>query len=127
MTNIQEVAQTNDFAKPKMREKVNHQYVRGGRRFTVDVSSNDVATALADIGITKRTVSRSNSNLNAIYEGEMRISTLPNMKIKRENVIKQNNERNQLSGPEFIVDSNTESKVIDITDNKVWISWTMWN
>lgn len=122
MSNIPEITQPSpDYIKPKLREPAeNQQNPRGGRRFTVDVSSSDVATALADIGITKRTMSRSNSNLNAIYEGEMKISTLPNMKIKRDNMLKQTNEKKELSGPEFIVNSNTETKVLDITDNKVW-------
>lgn len=120
MSNIPEITPAPDYVKPKLRELAeNHQNPRGGRRFTVDVSSSDVATAMAEIGITKRTMSRSNSNINAIYEGEMKISTLPNMKIKRDNALKHSNEKKELSGPEFVVDSNTETKVLDITDNKV--------
>lgn len=94
---------------------------RGGRRFTVDVSSKDVASALADIGIVKRAiVSRSHTNLNAISENEMKISTLPNMKIKKE-LPKESDEKRKLSGPEFIAHSQTHAKLIDITDSKV--SW----
>ncbi|KAG5673931.1 hypothetical protein PVAND_003932 [Polypedilum vanderplanki] len=87
---------------------------RGGRRFTVDVSSNDVATALADIGIKRSVVSRSHTHLNAISESEMKISTLPNMKIKKELPKK----KKELTGPEFIIHSQTHAKLIDITDSK---------
>lgn len=81
---------------------------RGGRRFTVDVNSNDVANALADIGVK----SRSSNNLNAIQEGDMKISTLPNMKLKGCEGATKN-------GPEFITNSSSRTKVIDLTSNKV--------
>jgi hypothetical protein len=82
---------------------------RGGRRFTVDVNSNDVANALADIGVK----SRSSNNLNAIQEGgDFKISTLPNMKLKSGEDLTRN-------GPEFIANSNSKAKAIDITNNKV--------
>jgi hypothetical protein len=100
------------YEKPKTRAAVVENR-RGGRRFTVDIASNDVATALADIGIK----SRSNTHLNAIYESEMKISTLPNMKLKKE-AAKSDGE-NQLMGPEFIINANSIANVIDITDNKV--------
>jgi hypothetical protein len=90
---------------------------RGGRRFTVDVSSNEVAIALADIGIKRAAVvSRSHTNLTVISENEMKISTLPNMKRKKELPIESSRE---LSGPEFIVQSQSHAKLIDITDSKV--------
>lgn len=108
-------------AKMRTLSAVDENRARGGRRFTVDVSSNDVATALADIGIKRAAVmSRSNTHLNAIYEDEMRISTLPNMKLKKE-LPKGDvaHEKRELSGPEFIENSSTQAKVLDITDNKV--------
>lgn len=83
---------------------------RGGRRFTVDVNSNDVANALADIGVK----SRSSNNLNAIYENEMKISTLPNMKLKE-----RGDEEVVGNGPEFIFNANSTVRVRDITNNKV--------
>lgn len=83
---------------------------RGGRRFTVDVNSNDVANALADIGVK----SRSSNNLNAIYENDMKISTLPNMKLKERGV-----EEVVGNGPEFINNANSNVRVVDITNNKV--------
>jgi hypothetical protein len=99
----------------KMRAEENRG-ARGGRRFTVDVSSNDVAVALADIGIKKSTaVSRSHTHLNAISESEMKISTLPNMKIKKE---LPREDKRELSGPEFVV-QQTHAKLVDITDSKV--------
>lgn len=83
---------------------------RGGRRFTVDVNSNDVANALADIGVK----SRSSNNLNAIYENEMKISTLPNMKLKE-----RGDEQVIGHGPEFINNANSSTRCLDITNNKV--------
>lgn len=107
-----------DYEKPKLRvaSEAAIEARRGGRRFTVDVASNDVATALADIGIK----SRSNTHLNAIYESDMKISTLPNMKLRKE-VAREcnNNDKRELLGPEFIINSNTIANVIDLTDHKV--------
>lgn len=91
----------------------NKRETRGGRRFTVDVNSNDVASALADIGIK----SRSSNNLNAIYEGDLKVSTLPNMKIKRET--REEDEIEVRNGPEFIMNSGLSEKKVDITNNKV--------
>jgi len=69
----------------KVKRRVDAENIRqkrvGGRRFTVtDVASNDIKTALADLGIKK--FFRSSSELHHSLEDEMKLRTLPNMKRK---------------------------------------------
>lgn len=100
--------------RPKPRSEIeNRRETRGGRRFTVDVNSNDVASALADIGVK----SRSSNNLNAIFEGDLKVSTLPNMKIKKE--VREEDSMDFRNGPEFIVNSGSSIRAVDLTNNKV--------
>ena len=85
----------------------------GGRRFTVDVTSADVEIALTDIG-QQKSLSRSVNALNK-PNYEMKVKSLPNKKL----TIKEEDESEQPKGPEFIVNSVSEVKILDITGNKV--------
>lgn len=86
----------------------------GGRRFTVDVTSTDVETALADIG-QQKSLSSSVSALNKLRSNEMKLKNLPNKKL----TISEEDENEQPKGPEFIANSVSEVKTVDITDAKV--------
>lgn len=92
----------------------------GGRRFTVDVTSTEVETALADIG-KQKSLSRSVSSLNKPSHNEMKLNGLSNKKL----TITEEDESEQPKGPEFIVNSVSETKTIDISDNKV--RYSNWN
>lgn len=90
----------------------------GGRRFTVDVTANDVETALSDVG-QQRKISRSSSTLNKHYD-EIKIRTLPKQAKKQS--IMEEDENEVPKGPEFIVNSTVDAISIDIGDNKVKFS-----
>lgn len=104
---------------PKVKLRVNADNFRqrrvGGRRFTVDVSSTDVDTALADVGL-HRQLSRSISTLNKPLYDEMKLKAQP--QLKKESIMEED-ESERPKGPEFIVNSVSEIKVLDISDNKV--------
>lgn len=104
---------------PKVKLRVNADNFRqrrvGGRRFTVDVSSTDVDTALADVGL-HRQLSRSISTLNKPLYDEMKLKAQPHL--KKESIMEED-ENERPKGPEFIVNSVSEIKLLDISDNKV--------
>lgn len=95
----------------------------GGRRFTVDVTTNDVEIALADVG-QQKSLSRSVSALNK-PNYEAKLKSLSNKKL----TIKEEDENESPKGPEFIVNSVSEIKTMDISNNKVrpgaWIGFEM--
>jgi hypothetical protein len=105
---------------PKVKLRANAENFRqrrvGGRRFTVDVASADVENALADIGPQKK-LSRSISTLNKQNFDDLKVRTLP--KVMKKESIMEEDEIEGPKGPEFIVNSHSESKVLDISDNKV--------
>lgn len=107
---------------PKVKYRTNAENFRqrrvGGRRYTVDVTSTDVETALADIGHTKQ-ISRSISALNKPNYDDMKVKFFAN---KKESIMEED-ESEKPKGPEFIVNSNSEVKSLDISDNKVrkWV------
>lgn len=107
---------------PKVKYRANAETFRqrrvGGRRFTVDVASADVDTALADI-VHQKPLSRSISTLNRPNYEELKLKSLPRH-AKKESIIEED-ESERPKGPEFIVNSITEIKTIDISDNKVSI------
>lgn len=84
----------------------------GGRRFTVDIASTEVDSALADIGQQKQ-LSRSISALNKPTHDDLKL-----VKRKKEAIIEED-ESERPKGPEFIVNSMSEIKTIDISDGKV--------
>lgn len=104
---------------PKVKYRTNAEQFRqkrvGGRRFTVDVTSNEVETALVDV-VHQKKVSRSISTLNKpIFGGEINLRQVP--KPMKSRTIMEEDERPK--GPEFIVNSTAETMNIDISDNKV--------
>lgn len=95
------------------------------RRFTVDIASNDYLQALltstAHTKINVKSVSKSISDLNNCPDGnknsldsEIKLNTLPNIKIRPLDVPVI-----RAKGPEFIVQSELEPLVVDISDAKV--------
>lgn len=90
----------------------------GGRRFTVDVTSNDVETALSDVGQQKK-ISRSISTLNKPVYDEIKIRTLTLPKQAKKQPIIEEDENEGPKGPEFIVNSTADVMTVDIGDNKV--------
>ncbi|CRK95274.1 CLUMA_CG008699, isoform A [Clunio marinus] len=106
---------------PKIKYRSNAEVFRqrrvGGRRFTVDITSSEVDTALADVG-QQKPLSRSISNLNKPKYDEMNFKTLPNMKLAKKESIIEEDESDRPKGPEFIVNSTAEIKTIDISDMK---------
>lgn len=107
---------------PKVKLRANPENFRqrrvGGRRYTVDVTSTDVDIALADIGQHKQ-LSRSISTLNKPFHDEMKLKTLPNLRFGKKESIIEEDESDRPKGPEFIVNSNSEIKTLDISDSKV--------
>lgn len=103
---------------PTVKFRVNAENFRqrrvGGRRFTVDVTSTDVETALAEVGVPRK-LSRSISTLNKPLYDEMKLQA-PHM--KKESIMEED-ENERPKGPEFIVNSMSEIKTLDISDNKV--------
>lgn len=104
---------------PKVKLRVDAENFRqrrvGGRRFTVDVTSTDVETALAEVGL-HRQLSRSISTLNRPLNDEMKLKVKPHA--KKESIMEED-ENERPKGPEFIINSMSEIKTIDISDNKV--------
>lgn len=107
---------------PKVKYRANAENFRqrrvGGRRFTVDVASSDVETALADMGLQKP-LSRSISTLNKPIYDDLKLRTLPNLKHSQKESIMEEDEVEKPKGPEFIVNSVSEIKTLDISDLKV--------
>lgn len=107
---------------PKVKYRTNAENFRqrrvGGRRFTVDVTSTDVESALADIGHQKK-LSRSISTLNKPAIDDLKFSVAPRH-MKKESIMEED-ETEKPKGPEFIVNSNSEIKTLDISDSKVKI------
>jgi hypothetical protein len=105
---------------PKVKLRTNAENFRqrrvGGRRYTVDVTSADVDTALADVAVRK-SLSRSSSTLNKPIHDDMKVRTLPKFSTKES--IMEEDESEKPKGPEFIVNSTREIKTIDISDSKV--------
>lgn len=115
---------TQILAPPPMEAKVkrkmdNYRQKRvGGRRYTVDVSANDISNALTQHE-KRKIISKSSNHLNAVMEGdEMKLRTLPNMKLTKKITVDDDDEE-RAQGPEFIVNATTEPKMIDISDSKV--------
>lgn len=90
----------------------------GGRRFTVDIASTDIEIALGDM-VQQKHLSRSISTLNRLSYDDMKLKTLPNMKLGTKQSIMEEDEGERPKGPEFIINSNSEIKTLDISDNKV--------
>lgn len=107
---------------PKVKFRQNPENIRqrrvGGRRFTVDISTTDVDCALADI-VQQKQLSRSISALNKPIHDDMNMKTLPFMKQTKKEPIIEEDESERPKGPEFIVNSVSEIKTIDISENKV--------
>lgn len=105
---------------PKVKLRVNAEHFRqrrvGGRRFTVDVAATDVDMAFGDVGL-HRQLSRSISALNRPVAGDFHAKLVPRGN-QKESIIEED-ESERPKGPEFIVNSIAEVKVIDICDNKV--------
>lgn len=105
---------------PKVKLRANAENFRqrrvGGRRFTVDVAATDVDLAINDVGL-HRQLSRSISALNRPTTGDFHSKVVPRCN-QKESIIEED-ESERPKGPEFIVNSIAEVKVIDICDNKV--------
>lgn len=108
---------------PKVKLRANAENFRqrrvGGRRFTVDVAATDVDMALSDVG-SHRKISRSISALNRPVTGDFNAKSLPRVTQLDKDPIIEEDEGERPKGPEFILNSVSEVKVIDISDNKVW-------
>lgn len=104
---------------PKIKYRTNAENFRqrrvGGRRFTVDVTSTDVDAALTDIAQHKQ-LSRSISTLSKPLFDDVK---LPSMIFTKKESIMEEDEGERPKGPEFIVNSNSDIKTLDISDNKV--------
>jgi hypothetical protein len=87
----------------------------GGRRNTVDVSSSDVENALG----VRKSLSRSASTLTRPFYDDFRMkNNVVNAK-KPDLILEETEEDEKQKGPEFIINSKEESKVLDISDPKV--------
>lgn len=121
----------------------------GSRRFTVDVASNDYIQALISANLHKTAANNNNlkvasksindlnkytidsnkvlldskNNLNNIVEEDLKLNTLPNMKIKCPQKGNDDNDNYLIraKGPEFIVQSNLGAKTLDVCEPKVSI------
>lgn len=115
---IQLVAPAPMEAKVKRKMDNYRQKRVGGRRFTVDVSANDISNAISQ-NEKRKIISRSSNHLNVVMEGdEMKLRTLPNMKLSKKMEIDEDDEV-RAQGPEFIVNATSEAKVLNISDSKV--------
>lgn len=137
--------------KIKKRDEILKKGYIGSRRFTVDVTSDDYIKAL--ISATNNTkksnnnlkvASRSINDLNRctvdsdkvivdsinnindinIIDNDLKLNTLPNMKMRGQTIKEEENDENdnyliRPKGPEFIVQSTLEAKILDVTDQKV--------
>lgn len=107
---------------PKVKLRANAENFRqrrvGGRRFTVDIAATDVDMALSD-GLLHRQVSRSISALNRPATVDFNAKPLQRANQLEKQSIIEEDESERPKGPEFILNSISEVKVIDISDNKV--------
>lgn len=108
------IAESVEVANVKLRANPENFKQRrvGGRRNTVDVSSSDVENAL---GIRK-SLSRSASALNRPFQDDFRMK---NHVKKSDLILEETEDDDRQKGPEFIINSKEESKVLDISDPKV--------
>jgi hypothetical protein len=130
--------------KLKKRHEILKKGYIGSRRFTVDVTSDDYIKALLhntkkannNLKVASRSINDLNrctvdsdkvivdSINNIVIDEDLRLSTLPNMKIRGQTIKEEEMDENdnfliRPKGPEFIVQSALEPKAIDISDQKV--------